>query len=165
MEPVAFTKQTVNACNADIVEAIDDVSHQFGSHDGFFRHGQIRRARAHDEHRAVTWRDVAGGARNCPRLSVIRGVSDDGAHGIECFGRGAGHQQRMARADNPAGNRRDLGRSFAYAEDDLRETLADMSMRIDAGVAEIVQRHGAQRLEDPVGRGGRVDRAVAHGVQ
>ena len=60
VQPVPFTKQTVDACDADIVEAIDDISHQFGGDRRLFRDRQIRRPGAGDEHGAATGRDVTG---------------------------------------------------------------------------------------------------------
>ncbi|MNC86201.1 hypothetical protein D3C83_18400 [compost metagenome] len=71
----------------------------------------------------------------------------DGADSRVGVRRGARHEERLAVPDDPFGDRRDLGRSFAYAKDNLGEPLADRAVGIDAREAEILERRGTQRLQ------------------
>ena len=81
------------------------------------------------------------------------------------FGRRARHQQRVAGADNALGDRGDLGRGLALAEDDFRETLADVALVIDPGEAEILVGFLAQKLKEPLVRRLRSKRSRAHLVE
>ena len=51
------------------------------------------------------------------------------------------------RADEPGGDRRDLRRRLAQAEDDFRKSLPDGPMVVDARKAEVFERRRAERLE------------------
>ena len=77
--------------------------------------------------------------------------------------RRARDEQRRAAPDNLGGDGGDLGRRLAQAEDDLGEALADRPVVIDAGEAEVLERLGAQRLQQLRSRRRR-GRAVDRGV-
>ena len=75
----------------------------------------------------------------------------------------------MAAAGDAAGDGGNLGRSLAQAEDDLGKSLAQVTMAVDAGKAQIVERRRAHRVEHPaggvVGAGAAGPNLVKQGVQ
>ena len=58
-EAFPLAEQAMDACDADVVEAIDDVAHDAGRDCGFFGDWQVRCARARDQDRAGAVGDVA----------------------------------------------------------------------------------------------------------
>jgi hypothetical protein len=71
----------------------------------------------------------------------------------------------MTSRDDALGNGGNLGGSFAYAEDYFGEPLAEFPMVIDACEAQILERGGAHRGDDLLGRGVGIERAGAHAIE
>jgi hypothetical protein len=71
----------------------------------------------------------------------------------------------MTAGDDACGDGRDLGRSFAYAEDHLGEALSQGAVMIDAREAEVLERRRLERSGNP-GRGRvGIDLAIAHAIE
>ncbi len=92
-----------------------------------------------------------------PRVLVIHRVGHDRAHGVVGLGRGPGHEQAVPAGGDAGGDGGNLRRGLADAEDDFRESLAQVAVRVDAGKAQIVERrraHGVAHAARGVGRAG-----------
>ena len=68
-----------------------------------------------------------------------RGVGDDGTHGVEGLAGGTRHQQRLAPRHEPFGDAGNLGRGFAYTEDNFGESVPALAIEVDARESEIVE--------------------------
>ena len=119
-------EQAVQPGDADVVEPVDGVAHQFGGDRRLLGHRQVGRAGARHQHRAGALRDVALAKRDRPRRLVILRRRHLQPHGVDRLGGGAGDQQRVPVGHDALGNRRDLGRRLADAQDDLGEALANL---------------------------------------
>ena len=62
--------------------------------------------------------------------------------------------------DDPLGNRGDLGRRFAYAKDDFRESLSNGTVMIDPCEAEVLERQCPQKVEQALLCVGDLDRTA-----
>jgi hypothetical protein len=68
----------------------------------------------------------------------------------------------MTARNDPFRDGGDLGRSFAYAEDDFGEPLSQGAMVIDACEPEVLERSGLHGGNDPRRGGVGIERAAAH---
>ena len=148
----AVGQQAVNAGDADVVEMLDFVAHEFGGDDGLFGH-----------------RDVAGsgGDDGDDALAIFRGIAlqNDGAGEVAIFGGanfflhsgkllfvGARGQDVAAVFGEAGENSCDLRRGLAFSEDDFRHASAQGAVMIDFGEAEIFEGQMAQAGDGIVGR-------------
>ena len=96
---------------------------------------------------------------------MVLGVWQNGTYCVPRLALSSRDEQRVTVRDDSFGDGGDLGRSFAYAEDYFGETLPEIPVVVDPCEAQIFVWRSTQRLEDPVGRGGWIDRAVADPIE
>ena len=128
---------------------VDVVAHDLGGARRLFGDRQVRGAGRRDDDRALAGRDVLlpqrderARRRNTSRRARRRAPRRTSAASARVTS--SVDPRRRFRRDGG-----DLGRRLAEAEHDLRETLTDGAVVIDAREAEILERLGAQRLEQP----------------
>jgi hypothetical protein len=81
-------------------------------------------------------------------LCVWNAFSDGGMRG----GVGPRHQEGMSGRHDPFGDRGDLLRRLARAENHLGKSLAGPAMVVDAGKPQVLERGLAQILKEPLVR-------------
>jgi len=161
---VAFSEQTVEPGDADVVQPIDVVAHHLGGDRGFFGHGYVRSSCRGDQYDTMPPGRIDT-PLNDPGLIVEAGLWYDLRNAFERCGVGAGDQQAVAAADNRFRNSGNLGRRLPLAVHDLGESLSGGAMVIDAGEAEILAEFERQPFLRPALGVGRIEAAVSHRVE
>ena len=71
----------------------------------------------------------------------------------------------MSRGDDPLSYRSDLLGCLPQTQHDFRESLPDMAMLIDSGETQVIERRGAERIEDSGSRCASISRSSRDGVE
>ncbi len=77
-------------------------------------------------------------------------LGDARRNGLERAPIRAGDEQAVAGGDDALGDRGDLFRRLPRPKNDLRASLPQRAMVVDAGEAQILERRLAQKLKEPV---------------
>jgi len=160
-----FLEQPVEAGHADVVEAVNGISHQLRGDRGFFGYREIcGTGRGNNDRPASTGcRPLV--ERNTPRELVIGRPGDHGRDELVRFSRCAGDEQVVSPADQAFGYRGDLVWRFSEPEDHFGETLPGRAVMVDARETEIFEWPLAQNLKEAVLRGLRCYVTAAHLVE
>jgi hypothetical protein len=141
-------EEPVETRHADVVEAIDGISHDFEADGGFFGDREIRGSGGGDHHRAVTGWRVGHLLGNSAGEFVERRLGQDPADGLECGRRRAGYEEILAGRHDSLGDRGDLVRGLALPENDFGEALTYAPVVVDAGKSEVLVGPVAQKLKE-----------------
>lgn len=149
-ELVPVAKQTVESGDTNVVNGFGAIAERAGGHQGFFRDGDVACAGGDDENRALSANLAIAldddGARKrmepgCAREAFDGGV--DAAIGASDENIVAG----MPASEHGTNNFGDLLRRFATPENDLSETLAERTVMVDLGEAQVLEGQMAEPLE------------------
>ena len=145
-QAVFLPKKTMDARNANVVEALNMTPHHFSGDAGLFRDRDIGGAGGHHENVALRLlpcrmdRD-----KTCVRIvprPTIEAANCPGDWGLR-----AGGEERTSLFDQGMSDRHDLFRGFSLAEHDFGKSLPQRSMVIKGRKPEIFKRERSQALE------------------
>ena len=150
----------MQARHADVVDALDTVTHDVGGDRRFLGHGQITRARRQDRDEAGPFRQRHFLVSHATRRFMMSDV-------LQLLAQSPGMLGLHARGEKPivalADLKRDAGhllRRFAFGVDDFGKTFAQRAMDIHAGVAQVHRRRSLERTQHFVARGITREKAV-----
>jgi len=157
-------EQAVDTGDADVVNGFGAIAHGAGAEEGFFGDGNIAGAGGDDGDGSFAENfGIAFDGDDAAAGMELGGFSES-FDGSEDFGVDAGNEDVMVRAfffEHGADDSGDLLRRFAFAEDDLGETLAEGAMMIDFGEAEVFKREMLEALDG----GGGGELSTLHSLQ
>ena len=142
----------MDAGDPDVVKMLDGIAHQFGGDDGFFGDRDVAGAsRDHGDGSLAMFREVFVQDDGAGQFAVfsLANLFADGAELFEC---GAGGEDISAVQREFPKDASDLGRSFAFAEDDFRHASAEGAVMIDLREIEVFERHMAKACDGLVGQ-------------
>ena len=155
----------MQAGDPDVIEPGHLVAHQLRGSCGLFGDRQIRRSGCGHDDGPFTDADILLTEDDEGRIAVVRRAGHLDAH---CLVTGFGctcDQQRGTARDNGFGERGDLGRCFAQAENDFGEPVADRTMMIDSSEPQILIGFGAKGVEQLLSGGIRIELAPGDSIE
>ena len=137
--------------DADVVEAVDGVAHELGRDRRLFRDGQVGRSGGRDDDGAASRGELAERERNgsgqfvefCRRLRCADTASN-ARRSVRVTSR------LWPGGDDALGDGGDLFRRLSRPKNDLRASLPERAMVVDAGEAQVFERGLAQILKKAV---------------
>ena len=138
--------------DAHVVSRLHATSENCRGHGGLFGHRNVRGARGDDQHpahrsRRSRRRDDDGAAQR-----MIHGTRSGSPHGSEHLGGGAGREEGAVAFHDALGDGGDLLDRLPFAEDHLRESLAQSPMVIHPSEAHVLVGQMAELLRRLFGR-------------
>ena len=153
----------MDAGDANVVHALDDVAGDLGGDGSFLGDGEVGGSGAEDSDARVLRRRYALHC-DASRLVVMAGVGDRFEEGGRGFGLETGREEAVRAFEQTGRDAEDLVRGLALAQDDFRQPVAEGTVVVDAGKAQILVREvaeGRERLVDAGLSGGDGGQQVA----
>jgi len=145
-------EQAMNSGDADVVEMLHIVAHDFGGHDGFFSDRNVAGARGNYRDRAPAMLSVIFLQYDRASHLPIFGFAHLLADRAELLGRGARCEDVAFVLGELLEDAGDLSRRLPFSEDDFGHARAQSAMVIDLGEAEILEGQVTQAGDGIVGR-------------
>ena len=150
--------------HADVVQALDDVTHYLGGDLRLFRNRYVRSSCCCDKNGALDG-SVGESPFDDPGRLMEDGIRHDFGYFVPRLRACTRHEQGLAAADDVRGDGSDLGGRLALAKDDFRETLTGFAVVVDAGEPEVGVGNDAQEAFGPGPGLRRSDEAARHLVE
>jgi hypothetical protein len=164
LKAMALGKKTMKTGDADVVQPIHGVAHDFGRDGRFLGDWYVRSSRRGHKDDTIACGRVSP-ALNDPGLFVKAGVWYDLRNGLVRARRRARHEEAVPAIDDGPRDPGDLLRRLPLAENDFREPLPDGAMVIDAGKPEVLDGVERERVQGAPFGVCRLQPAVAYGIE